>query len=220
MRLCRLRAEAAVDGYGVPDGYLRLWNVGSVRERFQQRGVAVTMGSDGVARMATDYAEMVRRAHLELGCVARIVADAVAGVSDGRSRLGALASMVQDIPYPADKVTPIPKQRRLSNGTTVHTIGFRVPLETLALREGDCDSKTTLFSGLMKALGGPNTLLVTGEGHQFGGIELAPRRGERYVEMDGRTFVLVEFTAPLPLGTIADDSWRHVRNGVLELLVP
>lgn len=221
LALDRGALQAAIDGYGLPTGYERLSAAPTAAERFRERGMR-SYDKDGKRWLAPDYGEMVRRARSELRCIAQNVNAAVmqGGTTDGRARLGALASFVQTIKYPDNRAEPIAPRRHLSNGTNVNTCGFRVPLETLALREGDCDSKSTLFSGLIAALGGPRTVLVTGEGHQFGGIELPPGRGERYVSKDGRVFVLVEFTASVPMGTIAEDSWQHVRRGTLELLVP
>jgi hypothetical protein len=221
LALDRGALQAAIDGYGLPASFERLFTAPNAAERFRERGMR-TYDKDDKHWLVTDYAEMVRRARGELRCIAQHLNATVAqaGATDGRARLGALASFVQAIKYPDNKAEPIAPRRQLSNGTDVNTCGFRVPLETLALREGDCDSKSTLFSGLIAALGGPHTVLVTGKGHQFGGIELAPVRGERYVSKDGRVFVLIEFTADMPIGTIAEASWQHVRGEALELLVP
>ena len=227
--LDRAAVQRAIDGFGLPDGLLELYSRPGGPERLLARGIAIEGHTIQVA-----YAEMVRRGHYELRCLAAEldkVVQAYAG-GDGRKRLGALASFVQGgqnchgrcaIEYPPMDANgqPIPLKRPLSNGTEVETLGFRVPLETLALAQGDCDSKSTLFAALLAALDGPRTLLCSGEGHQFGGVEVAGvQRGDMYFEFEGTAFLLIELTAGMPIGQIGANSYGFLRRGALRVQVP
>ncbi len=220
--------QRSIDGFGAPPAMFRYYDREAAARRFAERGFALKGNVLGV-----DYYEMVRRGRAELRCFAlslRERALAYAG-GDARKALSAMVSFVQGpqncaprcaIEYPPFDANgePIPPRRRLSNGTEVDTGGFRVPLETLALKRGDCDSKSTLFASLMAAMGGPAAMLATGEGHQFGGVEAMPRRGDKYLEFRGRTFVLIEFTANFPMGKVSDKDDGNLRRGLLEVTIP
>lgn len=230
----RAALQLAIDEFGIPEAYLHAATAAEAKQKFHERGFRIRRGRYGV-----DYAEMVRRARSELFCIATAIhAVAERGApGDARATAGVFASFVQSLKYPMHEAalramrdgTPfpevIPEHAKLSNHTTVMTAGFRVPLETLQKHEGDCDSKSTLLAGLLAAVNGPSVVLLTGppngsDGHQFPGIEVPPRSGDKIVNFEGHTYVLVEVAGHQwgrPLGQPQSKYVGYLSGGLMEV---
>jgi hypothetical protein len=145
-----------------------------------------------------DYRVIARRA----GDLMRPVADAIAARAGGdrRARIALALAFLQSIPY--DELT----DRNAANG-----IGFAVPAQMLHLNRGDCDSKATAMAALMAHLApSVDTAILLLPGHAVLAAALPPQGGDRTVELDGETYVLMEPAGPavLPVGRVGDDSRR------------
>lgn len=118
--------------------------------------------------------------------------------ADAREYFNILLSWVQSIPYDALD------NRAQSNGS-----GFAPPAQLLAENRGDCDSKSVLTASIARAFL-PDTamVLVLLPDHALLGIALTPRKDERTIKADGKTYVLIEPTGPAlyEVGEIAPTS--------------
>ena len=122
-----------------------------------------------------------------------------AGYPDSRAFSGGVTSFVQSLEYrqPAEA-------RRSSSGELLHTAGVTMPLETLANRAGDCDTKALLLASILANVRDAGVVLLDGEDHVFAGLRMPPRQGDRYVRVQGIEYVLVEVTSPWPIGSIPE----------------
>ncbi|MBK1696099.1 hypothetical protein [Rhodovibrio salinarum] len=157
-----------------------------------------------------DYAALARGQAGLLQPMARAIARA-AGSRDPRRRIDLALALMQQIPYDELRV------RGATDGT-----GFAVPAELLHVNRGDCDSKATALAALMRTLS-PEiaTAIVLLPGHAVLAADLPVRPGDRTLELDGRTFVLMEPAGPLrlPVGRIAQGSHDLLRKqGVASLV--
>jgi len=114
-------------------------------------------------------------------------------------------SWIQSIPYST-----------LDNRVTSHGAGFSPPNRLLMENQGDCDSKSTLFISLMRALFARlNLVMVYLPNHALVGLQLGHSQQDEYISLDGIDYVLAEPTGPglFKLGEIAEDSKRDIRAG-------
>jgi hypothetical protein len=119
-------------------------------------------------------------------------------------------AFVQDIPY------GIPEFE--DDGIT--RSGLSPPPLILLTGYGDCDSKVTLFAGILRHLIDPADILFLrpeGVAHVLTAIRGKPTRGQRSITYEGHSFVLADTAGPgrLALGK-ADDSWAGTRSFAVE----
>jgi hypothetical protein len=204
--------------YGLPE-YLwdRLDKPGyysHVRQTARIRGIAINQWR-GRIEVGPDYAWVVRGSGNDVREVAEQLQTVATQKNKQTSREmhGVIASFVQSIPYkePAS-------WRKLADGRRVFTSGLAVPIEVLYLKWGDCDSKTVLFAFILANFPGESAILLVGDGHMFAGVQAAPRRGDHYVRIQGLPYVLIELTAPVPVGRVSKRQWTRARKGLYEVL--
>jgi hypothetical protein len=92
--------------------------------------------------------------------------------------------------------------------------GYRSPLAVLAANTGDCDSKTVLFLGLMRAAYPEvDAVVLYPPNHALAGLALPRADGERAVgDGAGNSYVLAEPTGPARrvLGEVGDEVWDEL----------
>jgi len=99
---------------------------------------------------------------------------------------------------------------------------YRRPLSLLGRNRGDCDSKATLFLGLVhQAWPDLPLAMVYIPGHAFVALGLEPDKGQAELRGDERTWLLAEPVGPAlhPLGEVGKKSKRRARRGKVELKV-
>lgn len=125
--------------------------------------------------------------------------------SDAREYFNLLLGWVQSIPYDALD------NRIQSNGS-----GFAPPAQLLNENRGDCDSKSVLTASIARAFL-PDTpmVLILLPDHALLGIALTPRKGEKTLNANGETYVLIEPTGPakLKIGQVADNTALAIAQG-------
>lgn len=157
----------------------------------------------GADVLRPDYRRIARNAANYLEPLARAIAARSAPAA--RARIGLALAFLQTIPY--DRLD----DRNLANGT-----GFAVPAQLLHLNRGDCDSKATALAALLEHLApAHDTAMILLPGHAVLGIDLPPRPGERTIEVNGRSYVLMEPAGPavLPIGRVSRASRRLLADG-------
>lgn len=99
---------------------------------------------------------------------------------------------------------------------------FRRPLSLLGRNKGDCDSKSTLFLGLMRAAWPQVPLgVVTIPGHAFVALGLPVESGDAHLDTQGHDWLLAEPVGPrlAPAGEVARQGRRKARRGKATLRV-
>ncbi len=91
----------------------------------------------------------------------------------------------------------IPYEKRKNGGDA----GFRRPLSLLVKNKGDCDGKTVLFLGLMRARFPdlPMAVVLVPE-HAFAAVALDAKSGEKTLKENGVTYVILEPVGPAQVG--------------------
>lgn len=139
----------------------------------------------------------------------RALADALAAglpSDDPRAFAERALHFVQSIPY----------EKRKGGGDA----GFRRPLSLLVKNKGDCDGKTVLFLGLMRARHPqlPMAVVLVPE-HAFAAVAIEPHSGERTIREDGVQYVILEPVGPaqVDIGEPSKAGRRGMRFGRAEL---
>ena len=115
-------------------------------------------------------------------------------------------NFIQSIPY-----SPL-ASRQTSAGA-----GFVPPMQLLYQNQGDCDSKVTLTSALLRSLMPRiEMIMVFIDGHALMGINAPIEAGDKTIRHNGITYVLGEPTGPAmyPLGKIAVSSEQAINAGL------
>lgn len=160
---------------------------GADLDRLRNRGIHV---EDAVIR--PDYVKIAARAAPYLLPLARSIVAQLPPGADVRSRVAALVGLVQVVRY---AVPPDCVEGRL-------TLGLRTPLLTLAMGEGDCDSKACLAAALLRSVSICDVALVIGRGHALLGAAVPHRSGDAAIVMNQRNYVVTEVTTLCALGKI------------------
>jgi hypothetical protein len=210
---------AAVAGFGVPESWLQITfsnesehraAAEAQRRRLASRGIEL---DENVARV--DYRFVVDHGRDDVRELAERLREATerAGYSDARGALGMMAAFVQALDYEEQ-----PLFRPGSTAERIYTGGVTVPLETLATRTGDCDTRAVLLAAVLANFRGTGVVFMEGDSHVFVGLRLPPQVGDRYVTVQGIDYVLVELTSSWPLGVIPEQQWQKVRGRLLRVI--
>ncbi len=190
-----VKVKAYVDGAGVrveasgPKGEAKA--ALKQAESVQESATDAWLADNGFTRtdggLTFDHARLVA----EYAPALTPVADALKADSSGpRDYVERALTFVQSIPYEA---------RKKRGGDP----GYRRPLILLARNRGDCDSKSVLFLGLVRAAYPELPLAVIYvPGHALTGVGLEPTSADRTFKVDGTQFVYAEPVGPAlhPLG--------------------
>ncbi len=125
------------------------------------------------------------------------------GYETHRELLGVMAAFVQGMTYAQP-----PAFRRDATGRRFGTCGITMPLETLYNGWGDCDSKSLLLASLLANIPGQRVIFLRGHHHLFVGVRGVARRGDHYIDVRGVQYILIETTAPWPIGRVPQDIWQ------------
>lgn len=203
----------------------------TVRAQRGEVAFSVSAPSRSDARAALDDAEAVaddalRRFAASQGFTVDadrvVLPDHLREVVDSAEPLAALASaLAEGLPEGdprafADRALhfaqAIPYEKRAGGGDA----GFRRPLSLLAENRGDCDGKTVLFLGLLRArFPTLPVAVVLVPGHAFAAIGLDPLHGERTLEHADQRYVVAEPVGPaqVDLGEPSKASKKGLRFG-------
>lgn len=203
----RWRLAAVIDSFGYPDAMLGFEYRSEAERRAKRAELEQQLGSRGFElvgedRIRVDYSWVVASSRQDMRPVAEGLATATrkAGYTSSRELSGGVTSFVQSLEYRQP-----PEVRTNGRGEKVNTGGVTMPLETLATRAGDCDTKSLLLASILENVRGAGVLLLEGSDHVFVGLRMAPQQQDHFVRVQGIEYVLVEVTTPWPIGSIPAD---------------
>ena len=76
-------------------------------------------------------------------------------------------------------------------GETILTAGAMMPLETLSLGWGDCDSKSLLFAALVRSINLAEVCFIVMDEHLFVGVQLSPNQDDQTIPHKGKDWILI-----------------------------
>ncbi|MCY7294258.1 hypothetical protein [Alteromonas sp. a30] len=180
--------EAAFDAY--------------LQENYYNRYQSPT-GQQGVK---PDHIRFVKDNRVFLLPIAQAIYDRLEKDSSTRAYVNLLLGWLQSIPY-----DPL-EDRLTSNGS-----GFLPPAQVITGNLGDCDSKTVLAASLMRSLL-PNLsmVIIYLPNHALLGAALPHREDEKFINLDGLDYLLMEPTGPalFVAGEVAPSSEHMIDSGM------
>ncbi|KMT66174.1 hypothetical protein XM47_05250 [Catenovulum maritimum] len=111
---------------------------------------------------------------------------------------------IQTIPYST-----------LENRLTSQGSGFVPPNKLILENQGDCDSKSTLFASVMRALyPHMGIIIIYLPEHALVGLQIPYTQADKYLEIEGNFYVLMEPTGPavLQAASIAAENERFIED--------
>ncbi len=93
-------------------------------------------------------------------------------------------------------------------------MGLATPHESLAISYSDCDSKSTLFAGILHHLISPENIilvscLIDEGGHMITGVSGLNYPGQ-YYNFNNKDFLLIETTVPIPLDNQPSNKFKEI----------
>jgi hypothetical protein len=126
------------------------------------------------------------------------------GNNTQRNYINYIASFIQQIPY-----------NDLSSKLDSRGDGFVPPNQLLYYNQGDCDSKVTLMSSVIKEIiETPKMAIIYLPNHAVFGISISSRSDDISVKHNGVNYILVDVTGPaaMPLGQVVGETEFQVNT--------
>lgn len=126
------------------------------------------------------------------------------GNNTQRNYINYIASFIQQIPY-----------NDLSSKLDSRGDGFVPPNQLLYYNQGDCDSKVTLMSSVIKEIiETPKMAIIYLPNHAVFGISISSRSDDISVKHNGVNYILVDVTGPaaMPLGQVGGETEFQVNT--------
>lgn len=210
----RQQLQNEIESFGVPDDWMFQLKGAELVQQAYAHGIQVVVGGNQ-REWSAAYDWMVKQSRTDVQPFTvglRQLAERN-NYRDSRGFFGVVASFVQGLRY------QIPDSYRTRvDGARVFTSGVSMPLETLYNGWGDCDTKCVLFASLLTNVVDVDVIFLLGNAHAFVGIRGSPRMYDRYVTVQGSTYVLAELTAPIPLGWIPAQSWMGIQRNEFRIV--
>lgn len=126
------------------------------------------------------------------------------GNNTQRNYINYIASFIQQIPY-----------NDLNSKLDSRGDGFVPPNQLLYYNQGDCDSKVTLMSSVIKEIiVTPKMAIIYLPNHAVFGISISSRSDDISVKHNGVNYILVDVTGPaaMPLGQVGEETEFQVNT--------
>ena len=199
------KVARAIDSFGIPETWTKI-TYRTEEELAQQRSElrkkakthGIKMDEEG-NQFSVDYNWVVKQSVGDLQVIANQIRSTARrkGYRTRREIIGAIASFVQELQY------QLPPAHRINEeGEKILTAGATMPLETLAIQQGDCDTKSLLFAGLVRSIKLVDVIFVAIEDHLFVGIRMNPSPWDHSIHHQGRDWVLIELSDSWPIGHV------------------
>jgi hypothetical protein len=95
-----------------------------------------------------------------------------------------------------------------------HTSGFLLPITTIVLGWGDCDTKTAMVASILSNWTQMRMIGIAVPGHYLMGVLQIPDKGDAFVEYQGLQYILLEPAGPgwFPPGQVGEETTAQL-NG-------
>jgi hypothetical protein len=89
-----------------------------------------------------------------------------------------------------------------------HTAGFLLPITTIVLGWGDCDTKTAMVASILSNWAQMRMIGIAVPGHYLMAVLQIPDKGDMFVEYQGLQYILLEPAGPgwFPPGQVAEET--------------
>jgi hypothetical protein len=215
------RMRTAIESFGVADGLFQYSFTSAADRKKKEQQMKAKMAASGmtleestnVAKISYDW--MVAKSRDELQATAAAIEKLSIEKDRGGARemLGVFSSFVQNLEFRVPET-----YRKNAKGERVFTGGVLMPLETLYNGWGDCDTKSVLFASLLANVPKTGMVFLVGAKHLFVGIQATPRANDRFIEIRGIPYILVEMTTPWALGRIPDHNWNALDQSLYRIV--
>ena len=210
-----IKVSRAIDSFGIPEEWTKITYRTEEELAKRRSDLRVKAKSHGIEmneegnRFSVDYNWVVKQSVGDLHVIANQIRSTARrkGYRTRREIIGAIASFVQELQY------QLPPAHRINEeGEKILTAGATMPLETLANQQGDCDTKSLLFAGLVKSIKLVDVIFVATEDHLFAGIRMNPSRWDHSIPHQGKDWVLIELSDSWPIGHVPQNHLTIIRS--------
>ena len=206
----------AIDSFGIPEAWTKITYRSDEELKQQRDSLSAKAHKHGIKmnrednNFSVDYNWVVNKSVADLHDIANQIRSTARrkGYRSRRDLIGAIASFVQELKYQLP-----PEHRFNDDGEKILTAGATMPLETLAKRCGDCDTKSLLFAGLVRSISLVDVIFVAIEDHLFTAIRINPSQGDHSIRHKGRDWVLLELSDSWPIGHVPENHLSVIRSG-------
>ncbi len=89
-----------------------------------------------------------------------------------------------------------------------HTLGFLLPITTIVMGWGDCDTKSAMVASILSNWGQMRMIGISVPGHYLMAVLQIPDKGDMFVEYQGLQYILLEPAGPgwFPPGQVAEET--------------
>jgi hypothetical protein len=160
---------------------------------------------NGERRIKIDHARIANNSVRDFKPIKSVILDQV-DIKNIRNVTNYVLGFVQSIPYST-----------LESHITSSGSGFNAPAKLLWENQGDCDSKVTLTTTILRALMPRiDMVIIYIDQHAFMGIAIPANAGEKTIQHQGINYLLAEPTGPAlyTLGVLAPDSALAISQGL------
>lgn len=181
-----------------------------LRNSYWQRNLLIPTETNGYhTTIQHDYRAYISQSATALESLVESFKQIQTDKRDIREFIELVLSWMQSIPYAS-----------LGNSRSINSAGFISPRDVLIQNRGDCDSKSTLMSSILKAYDPRlDVRMMYLEDHALLAVANPNSNDEVTISYNGKPFVLIEPTGPARyvIGQVADSTLQAVNNRQFEL---
>ncbi len=207
------KVTEAIESFGIPKTWTTFMYTDERDLAKQQKELKAKAANYGIKmleesnRFTIDYNWVINQNKSSIEEIAKRIRSTARrrGYRSRRELVGAFASFVQSLKY------RVPRDYRLNGkNEKILTAGAMMPLETLAIGWGDCDSKSMLFAALVQSIDLVDVCFIVMDEHLFAAVQLRHNQDEQFIKHNGKDWVLIELTDAWPIGRVPQDRLNRV----------
>ncbi len=209
------KVTEAIESFGIPKTWTTFTYSNEKDLARQQKALKAIAANHGIKmlsegdRFTIDYNWVINQNKSSIEEIAKRIRSTARrrGYRSRRELVGAFASFVQSLKY------RVPRDYRLNGkNEKILTAGAMMPLETLAIGWGDCDSKSMLFAALVQSIDLVDVCFIVMDEHLFAAVQLSPKAEDHSVRYKGEDWVLIELTDAWPIGRVPEKHLHNIKN--------
>ena len=209
------KVTEAIESFGIPKTWTTFMYTDERDLAKQQKELKAKAANYGIKmleesnRFTIDYNWVINQNKSSIEEIAKRIRSTARrrGYRSRRELVGAFASFVQSLKY------RVPRDYRLNGkNEKILTAGAMMPLETLAIGWGDCDSKSMLFAALVQSIDLVDVCFIVMDEHLFAAVQLSPKAEDHSVRYKGEDWILIELTDAWPIGRVPEKHLHNIKN--------